>query len=97
MDCCSERLSNFTVIVSTRPLDARKLDEALAIDGVVWSQGFASFQGVATTHDVDASSQNIELPANTLGRYVRIQLAGNNKVLSLAEVRVIGNALKNDL
>lgn len=77
-DCCSERLSNFYVLVSSRPIRSGNLQAALN-DPSVWSY-----------HHADRAGREISIPVSAEGRYVRIQLAGQNW-LSLAEVEVLGN------
>jgi len=76
-DCCSERLSNFYVMVSPHPFPGGDLQTALNT-GTIWSYQHAAAAGRETT-----------LPVTATGRYVRIQLAGQNW-LSLAEVEVSG-------
>lgn len=77
-DCCGERLSNFYLMVSPVPFSSNNLQAALA-DQNIWSHHVAGVAGRETTVPVDAE-----------GRYVRIQLAGQNW-LSLAEVEVFGS------
>ncbi|HYN84655.1 MAG TPA: PQQ-dependent sugar dehydrogenase [Pyrinomonadaceae bacterium] len=76
-DCCSERLSNFYVLVSDTPFVSGDLDAVLSQPGVS-SYRFASV----------ASSPSV-LNVNRTGRYVRVQLTGAD-YLSLAEVQVFG-------
>jgi len=76
-DCCSERLSDFVVLVSEQPFRSSSLDDALN-DSSVWS------------YPVDGVAQReTSVPVDVSGRYVRIQLRGSNW-LSLAEVKVLG-------
>ncbi len=77
-DCCSERLSNFYVMLSARPFSSNNLQQALN-DPSVWKQHITGPAGRETT-----------LPVGSSGRYVRVQLAGQNW-LSLAEVEVLGS------
>lgn len=77
-DCCGERLSNFYVLVSPHPFRGSDLQSALN-DGSIWHYHHAGVAGRETT-----------IPVNGSGRYVRIQLAGQNW-LSLAEVEVMGS------
>ena len=76
-DCCSERLSNFAVMVASEPFPTQK-DLSKALPQSTWSQKFSGTAGVKEEFRVKSS-----------GRYVRIQLAGTN-YLSLAEVEVFG-------
>jgi hypothetical protein len=77
-DCCSERLSNFYVMVSERPFGSSNVNDSLAQQGV-WS-----------SHNSGTAGRTTELKVNARGRYVRIQLGGTNW-LQLAEVEVFGN------
>ncbi|HEX8745693.1 MAG TPA: discoidin domain-containing protein, partial [Pyrinomonadaceae bacterium] len=74
-DCCSERLSNFYVLVSDAPFTSSDLQTTLKQPGV-WSYYTAGNAGAVAT-----------LPVNRTGRYVRVQLNGTG-VLSLAEAEV---------
>lgn len=76
-DCCPERLSNFYVIVSDTPFASTNLNTILGQSGV------SAYQ---ITNTVNGS---LEIPINRSGRYVRVQLIGQN-YLSLAEVQVFG-------
>lgn len=79
-DCCGDRLSGFHVLVSNSPLP-ENLSDALATSGI--SEYYVeSFNGGASEKRIDINRQ---------GRYVRIQLAGNNR-LELAEVKVLGES-----
>ncbi len=75
-DCCSDRLSDFWVLVSDDPIASADLSAARAQAGV--SAYFTAGQGGTPT----------SISVNRTGRYVRVQLSGRN-YLSLAEVRVI--------
>lgn len=77
-DCCSERLSDYYILVSDEPFTSDSLDEVLKQPGV-WASHQTEVAGSPTTVTVDQP-----------GRYVRIQLAGHN-ALSLAEVQVFPN------
>ncbi len=88
-DCCKERLANFSILIGTSPIDARKLSDAKALKGVK--------EVVKITRELNGPSEKFEMPSGTLGRYVRIQLSGNNTVLSLAEVQIEGIILKKKL
>lgn len=76
-DCCGERLANFYVMVSPVPFSSNYLQSSLN-DQQVWSY-----------HVERSVGREITVPVSAAGRYVRIQLAGQNW-LSLAEVEVIG-------
>jgi len=76
-DCCSDRLTNFYVFVSSSNLSGRSYS-SLVGDSTVWRY---QVTGQAPT--------KLDIPAGINGRYVRVQLAGTNN-LSLAEVQVWG-------
>jgi hypothetical protein len=76
-DCCSERLADFYVLVSSRPFRSSSLQSALD-DSSIWSY-----------HHQGRVGREVSIPVSADGRYVRIQLAGQNW-LSLAEVEVLG-------
>lgn len=77
-DCCTERLNNFQVLISATDMSGRSLASLLADPAVqkrsVGSSNFSNVMGV---------------PVNGNGRYVRVQLSGQN-YLHLAEVQVWG-------
>ena len=77
-DCCSERLSDFYVFVSSTDMSGRTLAQLIA-DTSVARVRVLSMNG--------APSVALALPAQ--GRFVKLQLAGTD-YLSLAEVRVMG-------
>ena len=79
-DCCTDRLQNFSVFVSSTDMSGRSFDELNADPTVLKRQVGAS-----------RVVPSIGIPVNGLGRYVRVQLAGTN-FLSLAEVQVFGGA-----
>ena len=87
-DCCQNRLSNFSILVGTRPIDARNLNAAKALDGVT---------AVKENQSISGNSETFAMPEGTKGRYVRIQLSGNDTVLSLAEVEIMGNVIEKNL
>ncbi len=74
-DCCTNRLSNFSVFVSSQPFGNRSFSE-LAADPNIWRQ-----------HVNSLSSSSLSIPVGVQGRYVRVQLEGSG-YLSLAEVQV---------
>ncbi|WP_344209620.1 glycosyl hydrolase family 95 catalytic domain-containing protein [Kribbella sancticallisti] len=75
-DCCSDRLSNYWIIVSENPITAASLLEARTAPGVTAIRQ-ATTAGSPTTVDL-----------NVTGRYVRIQLESTSNPLSLAEVKL---------
>lgn len=76
-DCCSERLSDFYLLVSEQPFASHDLAATLAQPGVI-----------AQRHRAAAANQT-DFDIGAEGRYVRVQLAGRN-ALQLAEVQVFG-------
>jgi hypothetical protein len=74
-ECCSERLTNFTLFVSDEPMAGSTTAEARAQAGV------RAFRFPA--HPGNVTALTIRQP----GRYVRVQLEGT-EVLNLAEVQV---------
>jgi hypothetical protein len=81
MNCCSERLANFTVMVSATDPTGRSWDELLADPAVVKRR-------VGVTPILPT----ISIPVNAPGRWVRVQLDGRN-YLSIAEAEVFGTLL----
>ncbi|HYN85379.1 MAG TPA: discoidin domain-containing protein [Pyrinomonadaceae bacterium] len=81
-DCCSERLSNFYVLVSDTPFASTDLQATLAQ------------AGVSAYHTAGQAPSSLSRAVGRTGRYVRVQLAGTN-YLGLAEVEVFGHALTN--
>ena len=79
-DCCGDRLSNFYVFVSDQPF---------ASNSVSATQTQA---GVTNFYTAGAGGSSTLVNLNRSGRYVRVQLSGNN-YLSLAEVQVQGIAI----
>ena len=78
-DCCTDRLSDFHLLVSDDPFTSTDLATTQAQPGVL-DFAFPGTAGVFEDFLVGAS-----------GRFVRVQLAGTN-VLSLAEVEVFASA-----
>lgn len=91
-DCCKDRLSNFRILISDKPITKRWLTDAS--HDVVVKNGSDYQSEFAATHQ---ESKTYSFPSGTIGRYVRIQLVGNNTVLSLAEVEIIGHAIRTEL
>ena len=77
--CCVKRLNDVHVFVSETPFGNATLEELKAQPGI-WKTFVAGEQGTG----------EIVLPVDTTGQYVRVQLAGDNATLSLAEVQVFG-------
>ena len=75
-DCCSDRLSNYWVLVSENPITADSLLEARTAPGVMAIRQSA-IAGSPTLVDLFAT-----------GRYVRVQLESTSNPLSLAEVKL---------
>jgi glucose/arabinose dehydrogenase len=71
------RLNDFWVLVSDNPFSSANLDAA------------RNDPGVWTFHEPGTATSLESIAVNTTGRYVRIQLAGIDDILSLAEVRVL--------
>ena len=76
-NCCSDRLSDFYLLISEAPFATSSLLELLN-DSNVWSSFHAGAVG-----------ESVSIPVEAAGQYVRVQLAGQN-YLSLAEVQVYG-------
>jgi len=79
-DAAPDRLDDFYVFVSDTPFASTDLSETIGQEGV-WSR-----------HVVGTPIPDVLMRANTVGRYVRIQLADTN-YLALAEVRVFGSPI----
>ncbi|MFU8849730.1 discoidin domain-containing protein [Micromonospora sp. SL1-18] len=75
--CCVTRLTDYYVLVSDVPFTSDSLAETLAQPGV-WA-----------SHQAGPPTPVTRIDVGRTGRYVRVQLAGNN-ALSLAEVQVFG-------
>ncbi|WP_205303892.1 galactose-binding domain-containing protein, partial [Nonomuraea montanisoli] len=78
-DCCSSRLRDFYVFASDTPFTSNDPNVTKTQSGV-WNH-----------HQAEAAGQTLTLPVNRNARYVRVQLAGSDRPLSLAEVQVFGN------
>jgi len=74
-DCCGSALSNFYVFVSDQPFTSTDVTTTLNQSGV-WNYYNSGQAGTLTS-----------IPVNRTGRYIRVQLAGVER-LSLAEVQV---------
>jgi len=78
-DCCMDRLKNYWVFLSDTPFAPTDTPDALKGKPGVWSHFESDFPNPSTK--IGAGGAH--------GRYVRVQLAGEDW-LSLAEVQVIG-------
>ena len=78
-DCCEGFLTNYHILVSDVPFTSTNLATTLAQAGVV-----DIFENT-----IAESPTAITAPANTTGRYVRIQLEGSS-FLGVAELEIIG-------
>ncbi len=78
-DCCDGFLSNYHILISDVPFTSTNLAATIAQAGVV-DIFEAAVAGTPTA---------VTAPANTTGRYVRIQLEGTS-FLGLAEIEIIG-------
>ena len=76
-DCCSSRLTNFFVFVANYDMTGKGFGD-LVVDNTVWRYSLGT-----------TAPTTLNIPVNTTGRYVRVQLAGTNN-LHLAEVQVFG-------
>ena len=76
-DCCSDRLTNFFVFVANYDMTGKGFGD-LVVDNTVWRYSLGT-----------TAPTTLNIPVNTTGRYVRVQLAGTN-ALHLAEVQVFG-------
>ena len=78
-NCCIDRLSNFYVLVSSKPFANKSLTELL------------NDPTIENSFHESLSSDTIEIAVNNIqGRYVRVQLRDAG-ILSLAEVEVMGS------
>ena len=75
--CCSERLSNFYVLVSDNPFSSTDLTTTI------------NQTGVSSYYVAGPVGTLMDIGVNRSGRYVRVQLAGDN-YLHMAEVEVLG-------
>ncbi len=82
--CCKDRLSDFYVFVSADPFVSKDLQETLDQPGVV------------ALRMPGQAAQPTELQVNTAGRYVRVQLVGQN-FLHIAEVVVHGSPIPSEV
>jgi len=81
-DCCSERLTNFFVLVSSAPFTSTDINSTLSQPGV--------FAFPAPSQ----ASTPTTITVGKTGRFVRVQLVGTD-FLSLAEVEVIADVTAN--
>ncbi|MEM9717930.1 MAG: PKD domain-containing protein [Bacteroidota bacterium] len=80
-DCCQSRLTNFYVLISDTPFpNGASLDQLLTNPTI---QPFL----------FDGNAGNVEnIPINSTGQYVRIQLSSTSEILHFAEVEVMACA-----
>jgi len=77
--CCTDRLSNFYILISSEPFANKSLAELL------------NDPTIENSFHESLSSDSLEIAVNNIqGRYVRVQLRDTG-VLSLAEVEVMGS------
>lgn len=76
-DCCQERLSNFYILISDKPFNTSNVLDAV------------KQAGVYSIYVKDAIDKSAAYKLSQIGRYVRIQLAGEG-ILSLSEVQIFG-------
>lgn len=79
-DCCSERLQGALLFVSTKPFSSARV-AVLAADASVTSIRLGRYLNGA---QASVNLQNIK------GRYLRIAVPGDNQILSLGEVQIMG-------
>src|SRR6266511_3878208 len=82
-DCCGERLSNFYVLVSDNPFSSTDLTMTI------------NQAGVSSYYTAGPAGLLTEIGVGRSGRYVRVQLAGDN-YLSLAEVEVLAGTASGE-
>ena len=80
-DCCSTRLSDYWVFISDTPFLPTDTPDTLQ-----------NRAGTFSSHQAGSTNSYTSILADTVGRYVRVQLTGAN-YLSLAEVYVLGAPL----
>jgi hypothetical protein len=80
IQCCSERLNDFYLLVSDQDIEGMSLDQARAAANLVIHE----LGQVPSTSNID-NSRAYQLPSGTRGRYISIFKQGND-YLSLAEV-----------
>ena len=81
---CAHRLEDFTIFISDQPFPSESFADTQAAAQMPGSSITAiSFTGFP---DPDAA---IPTPSGTTGRYVRIQIGGTDKILSVAELEII--------
>ena len=79
-DCCQMRLADFYILISDQPMEG-SLEQLLASSAV------------SSYYQPGENGAVSQIPIDTEGQYVRIQLNGNN-ILHMAEVEVIGCTLE---
>ncbi|WP_309111189.1 alpha-L-fucosidase [Saccharothrix sp.] len=78
-DCCSDRLRDFYVFTSDTPFTSND------------PQVTKNQSGVWNTYRASTFTGSLTLPVGRSARYVRVQLVGSDRPLSLAEVQVYEN------
>ena len=79
VNCCTDRLSNFYVLLSDTPFDGRTLEDLL------------NDSTISRSFHTGLTDTSLRIPVTgTNARYVRVQLQ-NQGILSLAEVEVFGS------
>ncbi|NUW35605.1 hypothetical protein HTZ77_29855, partial [Nonomuraea sp. SMC257] len=73
----SSRLRDFYVFASDTPFTSNDPNVTKTQSGV-WNH-----------HQAEAAGQTLTLPVNRNARYIRVQLVGSDRPLSLAEVQVL--------
>jgi hypothetical protein len=82
-DCCSNRLSDYWVFVSTTPFNTALTPVQQAAQAGVWSN-----------HQTSQAGSPTKIPADVRGRYIMVQQSGT-EYLSLAEVEVLAPVVTN--
>lgn len=83
-DCCSDRLRDFYVFASDQPFTSND-PKQLAEQAGVWSHR----QSAAVSTSVNGGT-SLTLPVGRNARYLRVQLVGSDRPLSLAEFQAFG-------
>ena len=76
--CCTGRLKDFYVLVSSQPFGNNSLNQLL------------NSPNVQSTFFAGAAGAQVDIPFLVGGRYVRLQLTSSNQPLHIAEVQVMG-------
>ena len=86
-DCCTERLSDFHLLVSDQPFADKSLENTI------------DQAGVLNKFNPGAAATVTDIPVGRTGRYIRVQLDSDNTPvpLHMAEVQVFGTELSDPL